>query len=185
MQVEDDNISAIHEYPSESQEYDPFFGIPVPDPVVIRGATSSSSMILFPITVMIRSLLFFFSFGLNNRFQDDFPAPLTGRVAPEEFQETIGRINSVLKKSMPVNMKWFICGCLCCCCTLGCSLWPVICLSKRVGQFAIFYCFFTISMLKHHLQFRFCFNKNSCKSLMLVRGLIDITHIIFMHFQVS
>ncbi|XP_065581763.1 cysteine-rich hydrophobic domain-containing protein 2-like [Artemia franciscana] len=117
MQVEDDNISAIHEYPSESQEYDPFFGIPVPDPVVIRGATSSSSI-----------------FGLNNRFQDDFPAPLTGRVAPEEFQETIGRINSVLKKSMPVNMKWFICGCLCCCCTLGCSLWPVICLSKRTRQ---------------------------------------------------
>jgi hypothetical protein len=21
---------------------------------------------------------------------------------------------------------------MCCCCTLGCSLWPVICLSKRV-----------------------------------------------------
>ena len=43
------------------------------------------------------------------------------------------RINSVLRKALPVNVKWLFCGCVCCCCTLGCSLWPVICLSKRVS----------------------------------------------------
>lgn len=53
------------------------------------------------------------------------------RVAPEEFKATVMRINSVLKKTLPVNVKWLFCGCVCCCCTLGCSLWPVICLSKR------------------------------------------------------
>lgn len=41
------------------------------------------------------------------------------------------RVNSILKKTLPVNVKWLFCGCVCCCCTLGCSLWPVICLSKR------------------------------------------------------
>lgn len=55
------------------------------------------------------------------------------RVAPEEFKATVMRINSVLKKTLPVNVKWLFCGCVCCCCTLGCSLWPVICLSKRVN----------------------------------------------------
>lgn len=55
------------------------------------------------------------------------------RVAPEEFKATIGRINGILKKTLPVNVKWLFCGCVCCCCTLGCSLWPVICLSKRVS----------------------------------------------------
>ena len=38
-----------------------------------------------------------------------------------------------LRKTLPVNVRWLFCGCLCCCCTLGCSMWPVICLSKRVS----------------------------------------------------
>lgn len=59
------------------------------------------------------------------------------QVAPEEYKATILRINSVLKKSLPVNVKWLFCGCICCCCTLGCSLWPVVCLSKRVGVFCV------------------------------------------------
>lgn len=77
-------------------------------------------------------------------------------MAPEEFKATISRINSILKKSLPLkwvnsrdkgiwkehkviwlffdsSVKWLFCGCICCCCTLGCSLWPVICLSKRVS----------------------------------------------------
>ncbi|KAB0344997.1 hypothetical protein FD754_021923 [Muntiacus muntjak] len=53
-------------------------------------------------------------------------------VAPEEFKASINRVNSCLKKNLPVNVRWLLCGCLCCCCTLGCSMWPVICLSKRV-----------------------------------------------------
>ena len=55
-------------------------------------------------------------------------------MAPEEYGATIGRINSVLKKTLPMNVKWLFCGCICCCCTLGCSLWPVICLNKRVSS---------------------------------------------------
>ena len=74
-----------------------------------------------------------FRFGLSNRFECEFPSGLVSRVAPEEYKATIMRANSVLKKTLPVNVKWLFCGCVCCCCTLGCSLWPVICLSKRVG----------------------------------------------------
>ncbi|XP_014298507.1 cysteine-rich hydrophobic domain-containing protein 2 [Microplitis demolitor] len=85
----------------------------VPDPIVVRGAGN--------MTV----------FGLSNRFEAEFPNGLVSRVAPEEFKATVMRVNSVLKKTLPVNVKWLFCGCVCCCCTLGCSLWPVICLSKR------------------------------------------------------
>ncbi|XP_076315809.1 cysteine-rich hydrophobic domain-containing protein 2-like [Tachypleus tridentatus] len=70
-------------------------------------------------------------FGLSNRFDSEFPSPLSAKVAPEEYKATMSRVNSVLKKTLPVNVKWLLCGCVCCCCTLGCSLWPVICLSKR------------------------------------------------------
>lgn len=58
--------------------------------------------------------------------------PLLFQVAPEEFKTSINRVNACLKKNLPVNVKWLLCGCLCCCCTVGCSLWPVICLNKRV-----------------------------------------------------
>jgi hypothetical protein len=75
----------------------------------------------------------YFRFGLSNKFEDEFPSALGGKVAPEEFKGTMTRLNSVLKKTLPVNVKWLFCGCLCCCCTLGCSLWPVVCLSKRVS----------------------------------------------------
>ncbi|CAH1708322.1 cysteine-rich hydrophobic domain-containing protein 2 [Rhopalosiphum maidis] len=81
--------------------------------------------------VLIRGIGNLTVFGLSSRFQSEFPSALVSRVAPEEFEETMARINSVLKKSLPMNAKWLFCGCMCCCCTLGCSLWPVICLSKR------------------------------------------------------
>uniref|UniRef100_A0A3Q4AEU0 Uncharacterized protein n=1 Tax=Mola mola TaxID=94237 RepID=A0A3Q4AEU0_MOLML len=86
-----------------------------PEPVVMRGGGH--------ITV----------FGLSNRFDTEFPSVLTGKVAPEEFKTSISRVNACLKKNLPVNVKWLLCGCLCCCCTVGCSLWPVICLNKRLG----------------------------------------------------
>uniref|UniRef100_A0A914UNB0 Golgin subfamily A member 7/ERF4 domain-containing protein n=1 Tax=Plectus sambesii TaxID=2011161 RepID=A0A914UNB0_9BILA len=85
----------------------------VKEPIVIRGAGSMTM------------------FGLNSRFDTEFPSSLTGKLAPEEFADTLGRVNSVLRKTMPVNARWLFCGCLFCCCTLGCSLWPVVCLSKR------------------------------------------------------
>uniref|UniRef100_A0A9J8AF19 Cysteine-rich hydrophobic domain 1 n=1 Tax=Cyprinus carpio carpio TaxID=630221 RepID=A0A9J8AF19_CYPCA len=87
-----------------------------PDPVVMRGAGH--------ITV----------FGLSNKFDTEFPSVLTGKVAPEEFKTSINRVNACLKKNLPVNVKWLLCGCLCCCCTVGCSLWPVICLNKRTRR---------------------------------------------------
>lgn len=87
------------------------------DPIQIRG---SGNMTVF---------------GLSNRFNQDFPPALVSRVAPEEFKSSIMRINSVLKKTLPKNLKFLICGCLFCCCTLGCSFFPVICLSKRVRTY--------------------------------------------------
>ncbi|XP_010288248.1 PREDICTED: cysteine-rich hydrophobic domain-containing protein 2-like [Phaethon lepturus] len=75
-----------------------------------------------------------FQFGLSNKFEAEFPSSLTGKVAPEEFKASISRVNSCLKKNLPVNVRWLLCGCLCCCCTLGCSMWPVICLSKRTRR---------------------------------------------------
>ncbi|XP_030305156.1 cysteine-rich hydrophobic domain-containing protein 1 isoform X3 [Calypte anna] len=87
-----------------------------PDPVAVRGAGH--------ITV----------FGLSNKFDTEFPSVLTGKVAPEEFKTSISRVNTCLRKNLPVNVKWLLCGCLCCCCTLGCSLWPVVCLNKRTRR---------------------------------------------------
>ena len=57
------------------------------------------------------------------------------QVAPEEYKATISRVNRVLSNTMPVNVRWLFCGCICCCCTLGMSMWPVVCLNKRVSWF--------------------------------------------------
>jgi len=84
-----------------------------PEPIIIRGCGN--------ITI----------FGLHNRFKSDFPPTLLARVAPEEFKLTVEKVNSILRKSLPLQMKWIIFGCLCCCCTFGCSFWPVVCLSKK------------------------------------------------------
>uniref|UniRef100_A0A0R3RQP6 Erf4 domain-containing protein n=1 Tax=Elaeophora elaphi TaxID=1147741 RepID=A0A0R3RQP6_9BILA len=70
-------------------------------------------------------------FGLSSRFDTEFPTVLTGRLAPEELADTMRRINGVLARSMSGNVRWLICGLLFCCCTVGCSLWPVVCLNKR------------------------------------------------------
>lgn len=85
----------------------------VPDPIVLRGVGGTTL------------------FGLNSKFDDQYPSALTGKVAPEEFRTTIGGLNAILSKSIPFNFKWLMCGCLCCCCTLGLSLGPVLFLSKR------------------------------------------------------
>lgn len=45
----------------------------------------------------------FFRFGLSNSFNSSFPPGLQSRVAPEEYKATIGRINNVLKKSVPLK----------------------------------------------------------------------------------
>ncbi|TNN14629.1 Cysteine-rich hydrophobic domain-containing protein [Schistosoma japonicum] len=73
-------------------------------------------------------------FGMNNKFKEDFPNELHGKLAPEEFEESIRKINDRLESSLPNHVRWFVCGLLCCCCTAGCSLWPVIHLSRRTKR---------------------------------------------------
>src|SRR5690348_15715373 len=62
----------------------------VPESIVIRGNGN--------ITI----------FGLNNYFNSEFPSGLHARVAPEEFTASIDKINSLLRKSLSLQMKWII-----------------------------------------------------------------------------
>ncbi|KAI2668684.1 Cysteine-rich hydrophobic domain-containing protein 2 [Labeo rohita] len=115
-----------------------------PDPVVVRGSGH--------VTV----------FGLSNKFESEFPSALTGKVAPEEFKSSINRVNSCLRKALPVNVRWLLCGCLCCCCTLGFSLWPVICLSKRTRRSIEKLLEWENSRLYHKLCLHWRLSKRKC-----------------------
>ena len=64
---------------------------------------------------------------------DRFAALVESDTCPN-VQATVTRVNVTLRKALPVNVRWLLFGCLCCCCTLGCSMWPVVCLSKRVSS---------------------------------------------------
>ncbi|KAK3582833.1 hypothetical protein CHS0354_039976 [Potamilus streckersoni] len=59
--------------------------VTVPDPIIIRGGGN--------VTI----------FGLNNRFDTEFPSGLVAKVAPEEFKATVVRVNSVLRKALPTR----------------------------------------------------------------------------------
>jgi len=83
------------------------------EPIVIRGAGN--------LTI----------FGVCNKFSEQFPAALNAKLAPEEFRDTIKQINSILNKELENSFKWLVVGSLFCCCTLGCSLLPVIYLNKK------------------------------------------------------
>ena len=85
----------------------------VKEPILIRGAGN--------ITI----------FGVCNRFNDQFPSQLTAKLAPEEFRDTIKQINNILVKELANSFKWLVFGSLFCCCTLGCSLLPVIFMNKK------------------------------------------------------
>ncbi|TDH16108.1 hypothetical protein EPR50_G00016410 [Perca flavescens] len=117
-----------------------------PDPVVVRGSGH--------VTV----------FGLSNKFESEFPSALTGKVAPEEFKASINRVNSCLRKTLPVNVRWLLCGCLCCCCTLGFSLWPVICLSKRTRRSLEKLLEWENSRLYHKLCLHWILSKRKCET---------------------
>ena len=96
--------------------------------------SSLINVLITPVSMKhLMTLLLLYRFGLSNRFDTDFPPALHARVAPEEYKATVSRVNQTLRKNLPINVRWLFCGCLCCCCTLGCSMWPVICLSKRVS----------------------------------------------------
>ncbi|KAL7070413.1 hypothetical protein ACQ4LE_010317 [Meloidogyne hapla] len=83
-----------------------------PDPIVIKGIGNLTL------------------FGLNSRFSSEFPCSLKGKLAPEEFQDTMDRINFVLQRNVHSHLRWLICGLIFCCCSMGISLWPVIYLNK-------------------------------------------------------
>ncbi|OWF46279.1 cysteine-rich hydrophobic domain-containing protein 2-like [Mizuhopecten yessoensis] len=126
--------------PSDSRE------LVVPDPILVRGAGN--------VTI----------FGLSNRFDTEFPTSLSAKVAPEEYKATVVRLNSVLKKALPVNVKWLFCGCICCCCTLGCSLWPVVCLSKRTRHAIEKVLDWENTRLYHKLGLHWRLSKQRCDS---------------------
>jgi len=87
---------------------------PTMEPIIIRG---NGNMTLF---------------GLSNTFSSEFPSVLVGRVSREEFEATLSRVNHLLRQHHSTNAKLLFLGCLCCCCSFGCSLlWPTLALSKR------------------------------------------------------
>ncbi|KAF8358928.1 tag-266 [Pristionchus pacificus] len=81
--------------------------------------------------IVIRGIGQLTMFGLNSRFDTEFPSVLTGKVAPEELMATLGRVNALLKRHIGNSARWLLCGLLFCCCSFGCSLWPVVCLNRR------------------------------------------------------
>lgn len=155
------DFDAIYEEEEEENEHnlEEHYVAMVPDPIVIRGAGN--------MTV----------FGLSNRFESEFPNGLISRVAPEEFKATVMRINSVLKKTLPVNVKWLFCGCVCCCCTLGCSLWPVICLSKRTQHSLNKLLEWENSRLYHKLGLHWRLAKQRCDSSSMMEYVLLIEFI--------
>lgn len=87
--------------------------ISVKDPIVLRGAGN--------ITI----------FGISNKFNEQFPSQLNAKLAPEEFRDTIKQINNILNKELSNSFRWLVFGSIFCCCTLGCSLLPVIFMNKK------------------------------------------------------
>jgi len=77
------------------------------------------------------SIILLHRFGLTNKFDTEFPTSLSGKLAPEEFSSMLKRVNKILGRTLPLNIRWLLCGCICCCCTLGLSMWPVVYLNKR------------------------------------------------------
>ncbi|KFV16422.1 Cysteine-rich hydrophobic domain 1 protein, partial [Tauraco erythrolophus] len=84
------------------------------------------------------------------------------QVAPEEFKTSISRVNACLRKNLPVNVKWLFC--LCCCCTLGCSLWPVVCLNKRTRRSIQKLLEWENNRLYHKLGLHWKLSKRKCET---------------------
>ncbi|XP_023782637.1 cysteine-rich hydrophobic domain-containing protein 2-like [Cyanistes caeruleus] len=121
-----------------------------------------------------KEFLHFCRFGLSNKFDTEFPSVLTGKVAPEEFKTSISRVNACLRKNLPVNVKWLLCGCLCCCCTLGCSLWPVVCLNKRTRRSIQKLLEWENNRLYHKLGLHWKLSKRKCETSNMMEYVILI-----------
>lgn len=72
----------------DSQDNTPIYIPRLPEPIIIRGAGH--------VTV----------FALNNKFDEEYPQALTHKVSRDEYQETIKRVNLILRKNVPINFKW-------------------------------------------------------------------------------
>eukprot|EP00112_Aurelia_sp_Birch-Aquarium-sp1_P025779 Seg878.2 transcript_id=Seg878.2/GoldUCD/mRNA.D3Y31 product="Cysteine-rich hydrophobic domain-containing protein 2" protein_id=Seg878.2/GoldUCD/D3Y31 len=97
----------------------------------LRSRHDEESPRFVPEPITIRGVGHLTLFGLTNKFQSEFPPSLSGKLAPEEYESTMKKINKVLGRTLPLNLRWLLCGCICCCCTLGLSMWPVVYLNKR------------------------------------------------------
>jgi len=73
-------------------------------------------------------------FGLCNRYNDGFPSALTAKVAPEEFAETVNKVNRECRKCLRASLKALVLGCLCCCCSCGLAILPSILLNHRARR---------------------------------------------------
>ncbi|XP_061454376.1 cysteine-rich hydrophobic domain-containing protein 1-like isoform X1 [Rhineura floridana] len=113
-------------------------------------------------------------FGLSNKFDTEFPSVLTGKVAPEEFKTSISRVNACLKKNLPISVKWLLCGCLCCCCSLGCSLWPAVCLNKRTTRSIQKLLEWENNRLYHKLGLHWKLSKRKCETSNMMEYVILI-----------
>lgn len=73
-------------------------------------------------------------FGLCNKYNTSYPSQLTAKVAPEEFAETINKINKELRKNIDFTWKALILGCLCCCCSCGMTMIPPLILNNKAKR---------------------------------------------------
>ena len=58
----------------------------------------------------IRTNKYIFSFGLCNKYNSSFPSQLTAKVAPEEFAETINKVNREVRKHIDFTWKALVLG---------------------------------------------------------------------------
>jgi hypothetical protein len=82
-----DEVDIISEQPFNDDMNDNYIPRLI-EPIVIRGAGH--------ITV----------FALNNKFDEEYPQGLAHKVSRDEYQETIRRVNMILKKNVPNHFKW-------------------------------------------------------------------------------
>jgi len=98
---------------------------------IVGRQNDDEVILLVPEPIRIRGVGHLTLFGLTNKFDTEFPTSLSGKLAPEEFSSMLKRVNKILGRTLPLNIRWLLCGCICCCCTLGLSMWPVVYLNKR------------------------------------------------------
>jgi hypothetical protein len=77
-----------YQIPDDNNELLPIYMPRIAEPIIIRGAGH--------VTV----------FALNNKFDEEYPQALTHKVSRDEYQETIKRVNLILRKNVPINFKW-------------------------------------------------------------------------------